>query len=64
MVEKLGEIDYRIIYASFLIIVVAAIAINLSYEKLQDILGVSVIVLVALGNIGYIYSKRRKPEKK
>jgi len=64
MVEKLGEIDYRIIYASFLIIVVVAVAINLSYEKLQDILGVFVIVLIALGNIGYIFSKRRKPEKK
>jgi hypothetical protein len=64
MAEKLGEIDYRIIYASFLIIVMVAVILNLSYEKIEDILGVFVIVLVALGNIGYIYSKRRKPEKK
>jgi NADH:ubiquinone oxidoreductase subunit 3 (subunit A) len=64
MAEKLEEIDYRIIYLSFLIIMFLAVAIHLSYQETQSLIALAFIILIALSNIGYLYSKRKKPEKK
>jgi len=64
MVEKLGEIDYKIIYASLIIIMILAAALHLSSDETQSLLVLAFIVVIALGNIGYLFSKRKKPEKK
>jgi len=64
MVEKLGEIDYKIIYASLLIIMILAAALHLSSDETQSLVVLAFIVVIALGNIGYLFSKRKKPEKK
>jgi hypothetical protein len=60
MAKKLEQIDPRILYASLLIIMVLAIAINLSTEKVLSVAAMFIIVVVALGNIGYIYRRFRK----
>jgi hypothetical protein len=63
MVEQLERIDPRIIYVSLLIIVALAIASNLATERTLSILSGFLIVIIALGNIGYLYRKVKKRVK-
>lgn len=60
MVERLEQIDPRIIYASLLIIMALAILSNLTVERALSIASVFIIVIIALGNIGYVYRRFRK----
>jgi len=61
MVEQLERIDPRIIYLSLLIIVGLAILMHLSTDKTSSLLVVFLIIIIALGNIGYVARKLRKP---
>jgi len=61
MVEQLERIDPRIIYLSLLIIVGLAILMHLSTDKTSSLLVVFLIIIIALGNIGYIARKLRNP---
>ncbi len=61
MAEKLETMDPRIIYASLLAITILAIVMHLTSEKTYSLLTVLLIVVVALGNIGYIARKLKKP---
>jgi hypothetical protein len=60
MVQQLERIDPRILYASLLIIVASAIVTHLTLGRTLSILSMFVIVIVALGNIGYLYRKFKK----
>ncbi len=62
MGKGLEQIDPRIIYASLLLIVVFAFLVHLSTDRTQSLVAVFVIVIVALGNIGYLYRKFGKAE--
>jgi hypothetical protein len=59
----LEKIDSRILYASLLLITVLAIATHLSPEKTYSLITVFLIVVIALGNISYLYRKFKKPVK-
>jgi lipoprotein signal peptidase len=60
MADRLDRIDRRIIYASLLIIIVLAAVTRLSPEETYSIVSVFLIIIVALGNIGYLYSRSRR----
>jgi len=53
----------RIIYISLLVIVALAIATHLSTEKTSSLVTVFLIVIIALGNIGYLYRRFKKATK-
>ncbi len=63
MAERLERIDPRIIYVSLLVIVALAIATHLSTEKTSSLVTVFLIVIIALGNIGYLYRRFKKAAK-
>ena len=46
-----------------MIIIVLAIVVHLSAEKTSSLITVFLIVIIALGNIGYLYRKFKKPVK-
>lgn len=58
-----SEIDLRIIYASLFIIVGLALFSHLSANRTSSITSAFVIVIVALGNIAYLYNKYKKRER-
>lgn len=60
MSERLERIDSRLIYASLLVIVVLALLTHLSTDKTQSLVTVFMIVIIALGNIGYLYGRFKK----
>ena len=57
MGKGLEQIDPRVIYASLLIIMVFSLVIHLSTDKMQSLVGLFMIIIIALGNIGYLYRK-------
>ncbi len=59
MVE-LDRIDPRILYLSLTLITVLAIVTNLTPDKTYSIVSVFLIVVIALGNIGYLYRRFKK----
>jgi len=63
MADQLGRVDRRIIYASLLIIIVLAAITRLSPEETYSIVAIFTIIIVALGNIGYLYSKSSRRSK-
>jgi len=58
--EKLEHLDPRILYLSLFIILFLAVATHLSADETVSIVFVFLIVVIALGNIAYLYSKFRK----
>lgn len=59
MTERSERIDHRIIYFSMIIIIVLGLLLNLSEVKINSALVVYLIILIALGNIGYLYTYAR-----
>ena len=61
LVRQLGQIDpRRIIHLSVLIIISLGVIAQITKENIFSILTVFFIVIVALSNIGYFYSKVKK----
>jgi len=56
---RLSQIDRRIIYASLAIIMVLAVLGHLTTGETYSIATLLLIVFVALGNIGYLYSRSK-----
>ena len=55
-----GEIDPRIIYASLFVIAGVALISPLGASRASSIASAFVVVIVALGNISYLYSRFKK----
>jgi hypothetical protein len=55
--KTLQHIDPRIIYTSLAIIIILALLNHLTRGETYSIATVLLIVFIALGNIGYLYSK-------
>jgi hypothetical protein len=62
-VSALENIDSKIIYGSLLIIVVLALLAHLTAGQIYSLATILLIIFVALGNIGYLYSKSKKTRK-
>jgi len=60
MVERLEQIDPKILYASLLIIIALAMVIHLTSDKTHSIMSLFLIVVIALGNIGYLHRKFKR----
>lgn len=56
----LDRIDRKIIYLSLLIIVVLALLSHLTAGQIYSLATVLLIIFIALGNIGYLYTKSKK----
>jgi predicted transporter len=55
MTEKFSNIDHRIIFISLFIIIGLAVVSNLSREEIISVAAVYFIIVVAIGNIAYLY---------
>ncbi len=58
LTKRSGQIDHKIIYFS-MIIIVLGLFLNLSEVEINSALVVYLIILIALGNIGYLYTYTR-----
>ena len=58
-IYSLEHIDRRIIYASLVIIMVLAILDHLTVGQMISLATILLIAFIALGNIGYLSSRRR-----
>jgi hypothetical protein len=59
LAEELRNINHGIIFVSLFLIIALGIIANLSIEDIYSILAIFLIILIALGNIGYLYSRLR-----
>jgi lipoprotein signal peptidase len=57
--NSINQIDRRILYASMAIVVVLAVLMRLKMDEIYSLLAVLLIIFVALGNIGYFYTKSK-----
>lgn len=58
-ISSLEHIDRRIIYASLVIIMALAILNHLTVGQMISLATMLLILFIVLGNIGYLYSRRR-----
>ena len=65
MSNRISENERRIIYLSVFVVIMLAIFFGLSNDQTYSIIAVLLIVIIAIGNVVYIYGRmRRKPEEK
>jgi len=57
LAKEVRTLDHRIIYASLILIIALGIITNLSEGMINSVLSIYIIVLIALGNIGYLYTR-------
>ncbi|KON30541.1 hypothetical protein AC482_03550 [miscellaneous Crenarchaeota group-15 archaeon DG-45] len=62
MAERRDQVDLRIIYTSLIIIVILAVLMGLTSEKISSLLMLFFIAIIIIGNVGYLYRifKRNK----
>jgi len=63
MAERLEHINPQILYLFLVIIMVLAFLIHLSPDNTYSLVTLFLLIVVVLGNIGYLYNKFRKPEQ-
>lgn len=59
MSERMEENERRVLYVSLLIIAVLAVALRLTDDQSYSLVAVAFIVVIALGNIAYLYTRPR-----
>ncbi len=60
MTEDTEKTDIKLLYLAFFIIMFLAVLRNLSINQTIDIIAVSMIIIIAIGNISYLYRKSKK----
>lgn len=60
MAGKLEHLDPRILYLSLFIILILAVATHLNTDETISIVIVFLIVVIALGNVAYLYNTFKK----
>jgi hypothetical protein len=55
------QIDRKVIYGSLLVVVVLAILYHFTAGQIYSLATIVLIVFIVLGNIGYLYSRRKRP---
>jgi hypothetical protein len=59
---KIGEKERRVIYVSLIVIVALGVLEHLAAGQIYSVAALFLIVIVALGNIGYLYSRFKKSQ--
>jgi len=54
------QIDRKVIYGSLLIVVVLAILYHLTAGQIYSLATIVLIVVIVLGNIGYLYARTKR----
>lgn len=60
MGTRMGEKQRRVIYVSLIVIVALGVMEHLTAGQIYSIVALFLIVIVALGNIYYLYSRFKK----
>ncbi len=58
--SKISENERRIIYASLFVIILLALLMQWTSDQLMSLGALFLVVFVALANIAYLYSRRKK----
>jgi accessory gene regulator protein AgrB len=56
----ISENERRILYLSLFLIIILALIIHLTTDQLTSLGALFFVVVVALGNMTYLYSRRKK----
>ena len=62
MKPRMSETERQLIYLSLIVIVVIAILMQYGLEETYSLLALFFIIVIAIGNIVYIYNRSRRKE--
>lgn len=57
LAEEIRDLDRRILYISLIAIIIIGLLLNLTELQINSALAIYLIILIALSNIAYLYTK-------
>ena len=60
MKPRISDTERRLIYLSLIVIVVLAVLMQYGLQDIYSLVALFIIVVVAIGNIVYLYNRSRK----
>lgn len=58
LAKEIRDLDRRILYVSLIVIVIIGLLLNLTEIQINSALAIYLIILIALSNIAYLYTRR------